>query len=101
MTPQVALRGRLGGRVASAAGSDARSRDEGDASVHPAPKGRVQTRREAIAAQTALRRRNRLRWLAFSPGCDLSRNHCRHLNSSPEKSAKGRTRLRIHFSAAC
>jgi len=45
-----------GGRVASAAGLDARSRDEGDARAH---------RWGAATPQTALRRRNRLRWLAF------------------------------------
>ncbi len=44
--------------VASAAGPDARRRDEGDAAVH---------RGGAATPQTALRRRNRLRWLAFCP----------------------------------
>jgi hypothetical protein len=44
------------GGVVSAAGSDARSRDEGDAKVH---------RGGAATPQTTLRRRNRLRWLAF------------------------------------
>src|SRR6266542_4822051 len=43
--------------VASAAGLDARSRDEGDAGAH---------RREAATPQTVPRRRNRLRWLASS-----------------------------------
>src|SRR6266545_2323753 len=44
------------GGVASAAGPDARSRDEGDAGAH---------RGGAATPQTAPRRRNRLRWLAF------------------------------------
>ena len=44
------------GGVASAAGLDARRRDVGDAGAH---------RRGAPTPQTAPRRRNRLRWLAF------------------------------------
>ena len=71
------------GGVASAAGSDARSRDEGDAGAH---------RRGAATPQTAPRRRNRLRWLAF-----CSRRFSREKSSLREvflasRVAKGQTR---------
>jgi hypothetical protein len=71
------------GGVASAAGLDARSRDEGDAGAH---------RRGAATPQTAPRRRNRLRWLAF-----CSRRFSREKSSLREvflasRVAKGQTR---------
>src|SRR6266540_1307729 len=53
-TPSAPLRDD--GPRTSAAGSDARRRDEGDAGAH---------RRGAPTPQTAPRRRNRLRWLVF------------------------------------
>ncbi len=71
------------GGVASAARPDARSRDEGDAGAH---------RRGAATPQTAPRRRNRLRCLAF-----CSRRFSREKSSLREvflasRVAKGQTR---------
>ncbi len=63
--PSRLLRKGVGG-VASAAESDARRRDEGDAGAH---------RGGAATPQTAPRRRNRLRWLAFCSRCRSSEEH--------------------------
>jgi hypothetical protein len=69
--------------VASAAGPDARHRDEGDASAH---------RGGTVTQQTASRRRNRLRWLAFCRR-GLENNYFSHHSHSPASpTAKGQTR---------
>src|SRR6266545_2739813 len=83
----LAARGkRVWGGVASAAGSDARSRDEGDAGAH---------RGGAATPQTAPRRRNPLGRTAFCPRRRKEEDSRKERPSWSPRFAKGRT-LRSH-----
>src|SRR6266545_1738386 len=88
----LAARGkRVWGGVASAAGSDARSRDEGDAGAH---------RGGAATPQTAPRRRNRLRWLAFCSRRLASKKSPLQEDSLASRVAKGQPRHPHPFSSS-
>ena len=80
------------GGVASAAGSDATRRDEGDAGAH---------RGGAATPQTAPRRRNRLRWLAFCCDAIQARNILDEESHQRRELQKASHDTCIHSSAAC
>src|SRR6266516_6133463 len=82
LVPSRLLKKGVGG-VASAAGSDAGRRDEGDAGAH---------RGGAATPQTAPRRRNRLRWLASCSRRLSSEKPPPRRESPASRVAKGQTR---------